>query len=566
MGKSSLANIRSIPKFNCMSKLVLSIKKIYQKDKIYLSVLFLLILVAAVLRFANINSLNFFTYDQSRDALYVKRMIVDHQFRLLGTQTSLPGMYLPPFYYYTIAIVLWLSKLNPVGIDIYSALIGVLTVPLAFFVGNRVFGKPAGLFSAGLFAVSPLVVELTRRAWNPNTLPFFILVAFYFFYQYFLQRKLKYFLLGFAFYGYCLSLHFGAWTLMPLVFFVWMFYLCKTASVRQKIIGAVCSAAIIFFFISPLLLFELRHNFFLLSQAKVFFFDKGHVGTNIGNLAESFISSLIALFTILLSGKILVGYGAPLEFSGKLKELFSLSQPISVVAQKTFSLSFQWWGLVLFGLIVIVSVYLIFVNKKNHLWKLPLLMIWIWVIWGVFASRIYSGSFFFFYYLFIFPAPILLFGFLFKFLFDRWKSVFTKTCLVMIFLSIIIFHIKNTSVFNYVWRDQSDLEKVARIIGGNVSLSEVFNIATIQKDVDRWDRNAVDYRYFVETFEKKRALDWYPQDYEKAHTLFIIDEEGKADVLSSNIMEIEKFKPDKIIGRWPANNNTIVYKVSKKSK
>lgn len=533
---------------------------------IELGVLLLLIIIAAFLRFANITSLNFFTYDQSRDALFVKRMIVDHEFRLLGTQTSLPGMYLPPFYYYTIAVVLWLSRLNPVGIDIYSALIGVLSVPLAYFVANKIFGRPAGIFCAGLFAVSPLVVELTRRAWNPNTLPFFILIAFYFFYKYFLQRKLKHFLLGFSFYGYCLSLHFGAWTLIPLIFFVWMFYLCNTADVRQRIIGAVCSAAIIFFFVSPLLLFELRHNFFLLSQAKVFFFDGGHVGTNIGNLPESFISSLIALFTILLSGKILVGYGAPLEFSGKLKELISLSQPISVVAQKTFSLSFQWWGLVLFGLIMAVSVYSIFVYKKKHLLKLPLIMVWIWVIWGVFASRIYSGSFFFFYYLFIFPAPILLFGFLLKYIFDKWKPVFVKAGLILIFLLIIIFHIKNTSVFNNVWRDENDIKKVADIIASNVSDGESFNIATIQKEVDRWDRNAVDYRYFVETFGKKRALDWYPEDYERSKILYVIDEEGKADVLKSNIMEIEKFKPDKIIGKWLANNETVVYKISKKAK
>ncbi|MGB9637551.1 MAG: hypothetical protein ACPLY7_02010, partial [Microgenomates group bacterium] len=98
------------------------------------------ILIAGILRFSNITKLEFFTYDQARDALFVKRMIVDEQFRLLGTQTSLPGMYLPPFYYYTIAPVLWLFRLNPAGIDIYSAFIGVLSVPLVFYVANKIFG------------------------------------------------------------------------------------------------------------------------------------------------------------------------------------------------------------------------------------------------------------------------------------------------------------------------------------------------------------------------------------------------------------------------------------------
>ena len=204
------------------------------------------VVIAVILRFTDIMALNFFTYDQARDALFVKRMIVDHEWRLLGTQTSLPGMYLPPFYFYTIALVLWLSKLNPVGIDIYSAFIGVLSVPLVYFVANKIFGKPAGIFSAGLFAVSPLVVELTRRAWNPNTLPFFILIAFYFVYMYFKEKKLKYFLLGFGFYGYSLSLHFGAWTLMPLFIFTWFFALIKGKIRIIGLLGAIGISVILY--------------------------------------------------------------------------------------------------------------------------------------------------------------------------------------------------------------------------------------------------------------------------------------------------------------------------------
>ncbi len=177
------------------------------------------------------------------------------------------------------------------------------------------------------------------------------------------------------------------------------------------------------FFTLPLLFFELRHNFFLTNQAKVFFFDGNHIGFSVANFGESFLSSLIALFTILISGKIAVGYGAPLEFTGKLKELFYSSQSISVVAQKPFSLSFQWWGIILFLAIVIFTILFIFVfRKKDKSLKekfLPLVMIWVWILWGILASHLYSGKFFFFYYLFLFPAPFLLFGFLFQYL---WRK------------------------------------------------------------------------------------------------------------------------------------------------
>jgi len=503
--------------------------------------------------------------------LFIKRMIVDHEFRLLGTQTSLPGMYLPPFYYYTILPVLWLFRLNPVGIDIYSALVGVLSVPLVFFVANKIFGKPAGIFSAGLFAVSPLVVELTRRAWNPNTLPFFILLTFYFVYRYFKEKQIKDFLLSFGFYGYSLSLHFGAWTLLPLFVGIWLFRLVQQIKLKglrgMRDLGLLGGLGIFGFFVSPLLIFELRHNFFLTSQAKVFFFDGGHIGPTSGNFVESLTSSLVALFTILISGRIMVGYGAPLEFAGRLKEFFSSSWPISVVAQKPFSLSFQWWGTLIFIFILILSDWKIFLyikGKKTNEFEFPaLILIWIWILWGIFASRIYSGKFFFFYYLYLFPAPILLFGYLFK---KIWEIKLFRLPALLAFLLIIYFHFHYTTVFRSGWRDINDLRRVANVISKNVKDNESFNIATIQRDLDRWDRNSVDYRYFVETSGGKRALDWEPKDYNNSNFLFVIDETGVTDVLKSNIMEIQEFGPKEIIGKWQAVENVIVYKLIKGEK
>ena len=546
-----------------MKKIIKSIKELMLKNRAEGLLLFLILTVAIFLRFYHIARLEFFTYDQARDALFVKRMIVDREFRLLGTQTSLPGMYLPPFYYYTIAVVLWLFRLNPAGIDIYSGLIGVLSIPLVYYVANKIFGKPAGMFSAGLFAVSPIIVELTRRAWNCNTLPFFILIAFYFVYLYFKERKVRDFLLAFTFYGYSLSLHFGAWTLIPLFIYIWFYALIKN---KLKTKWLLTGAGIAFFFISPLLIFELRHNFILVNQAKMFFFDGGHLGAAPGNFWESLISSLISIFTILISGKITVGYGAPLEFSGKFKEFFTSSQQISVVAQKPFSLTYQWWGTGVFLLIFFYSIYIFYKNFKLNKERktndfLPLLLIWIWILWGVFASRIYSGKFFFFYYLYLFPAPILLFGYLCK---KGWENKWLRLPLFLVVLAIVSFHVRFTTVFATGWRNISDLKNVAKIIAQNTPEGIKFNIATIQKDADRWDRNSVDYRYFVETYFKKVSLDWYPENYREAEELFVVSEGGTADVLKSNIMEITEFYPSNILAEWRTEKGIVIYKLGKK--
>lgn len=529
--------------------------KVWLKNNWDLVVLLLVVILGIVLRFWNIHLLQFFTYDQARDAIYVKRIVIDHVPRLLGTQTSLPGMYLPPFYYYTIAPILWLARLNPIGIDVYSATIGVLVILLVYFVANQMFGKPAGIAAAALYSLSPLNVELSRRAWNPNTLPFFILLAFYFLWRCFEKKEEKDFLFSSIVYGYCLSLHFGAWTLAPIFLFSWLFFWKKNGD-KKILLG---SAGAIIFFVLPLFLFELRHNFFLLSQAKIFFFDQQHLGLAQGNFIESILTSVIAIFIILLSGRILVSTQAPLEFSGKLSDLFRFSQPISVVAHKPFSISFQWWGIVILGLIIGFSIWYFFKGKEKTL-KFSLALLWSWVITGIIVSQFYAGKFFFFYYLFLFPVPFLLSGFIAKVF---WESRWGRLIVTLSVLAISCFHLQHTTVFETYWRDINDLHNVARVIGQDVSEEMPFNIASARREADRWDRNAVDYQYFVETFYHRQPLDWLPEDYEKAEILYLVSESGEIDPLKSPIMEVQKFSPKEILATWELPKNIVIYKLGK---
>jgi 4-amino-4-deoxy-L-arabinose transferase-like glycosyltransferase len=539
------------------------VKKILNFFQNRWEVIFLIIVisVAAFLRFHGIFRLQFFTYDQARDAILIKRMVVDHQFRLLGTQTSMPGMFLPPFYYYTAAFFLWLFRLNPIGIDFYDALIGVLTVPLIYLVANKIFGKPAGLFSASLVAVSPLLVEITRRAWNPNSLPFYILASFYFLYLYYREGKIRDFLLAFGFYGYCLSLHFGAWTLLPLFVFSWFYFLFNKG--RKKVLGLLGALGELLFFTAPLFLFEIRHKFFLINQAMGYFISGQRVGFSFFKFIESAFTSFIALFTVLLSGKIKVGHESPLEFPGNLREFFTLPRPISVVAQRPFSIAFSWWGIVILIAIIIASVCVFLGKNKEKVSgkeKLALVMIWIWLIWGIGVSRLYQGGFFFFYYLYLFPIPFLLFGFLGSRL---WRIKTVRLVTLAILILIFSVHLYRTTIFVPTWRDFNGLQRISGVIAGNCLDSESFNIATIRRDKDFWERNSVDYRYFVETFWRKKPLDWFPENYQQAEILFVVDETGQAEVLKSHIMEIEVFKPKMVVGQWEIEKGIKIYKLSK---
>jgi len=141
-------------------------------------ILFLILGLAAFLRFYKLADYQFFTYDQARDALIIKRIVVDKKLTLLGPTVLIPGLNLPPFYYYLMAPVFWLGGFNPLSLDIFSALVGLLTILAVWSVANSFFGKPAGLFAAFFMAISPIMVDLSRRAWNPNSVPLLSIIFF----------------------------------------------------------------------------------------------------------------------------------------------------------------------------------------------------------------------------------------------------------------------------------------------------------------------------------------------------------------------------------------------------
>ena len=138
-----------------------------------------------------------------------------------------------------------------------------------------------------------------------------------------------------------------------------------------------------------------------------------------------------------------------------------------------------------------------------------------------------------------------------------------KLLCVLLGIFILGFNLRHSVAFKKNWRSIDDLRAVSRIISDNIS-EEEFNIATIRRDGDFFERNSVDYRYFVETFGKKNVLGWEPKDYEQAITLFVVDETGKTDTMETNIMEISSFDPEKIIGSWEVGNGIKVYKLLKK--
>src|SRR4030065_1847158 len=83
-----------------------------RKEAIWLG---LILLIGAFFRLYRIGEYMTFLGDEGRDAIIVRRLLVNFDPILIGPRTSIGDMYLGPLYYYMMAPFLLLANFSPVG-------------------------------------------------------------------------------------------------------------------------------------------------------------------------------------------------------------------------------------------------------------------------------------------------------------------------------------------------------------------------------------------------------------------------------------------------------------------
>lgn len=480
--------------------------------------LILILLMAAFLRLWGIWQLGFFTYDQARDALYIKRIIVDHKWRLIGTQTSIPGLYTGPAYYYLMAPFLWIFRLNPIGIDVATALFGILTVGLLYWL-VKIFGRNShlALLVALIYAVQPQVVNQSRFAWNPNTMPFFTLLFILGLYLVSKKKTLGWLMAFFAL-AISLQLHYSAICFLPVLLIFLIFSRKEVKFDRWFLAGLL----LFFFLMSPLIFFDLRHHF-TNTRAILLYLKRGAPGEI---PPPPFFPGLFEKLRLLLV-EIVFGIKDKLISLGVILLIFFLSV-LSYLKQKNFRL----------GIFLALSC----------------------LVFGVLVASFYRGSFFEFYLTLLYPMGFLLMGILASFLFNR--GYWWKIGLVLFFLIIFFFNLRKIDIFTEPKRTISDLKLVTGVMAEDIKESDSFNLAGVLGK-GRFDYNAVDYRYFLETYYGKKALDWDVLDYQKAKVLYLISEVGEIKPLAVGIWEVNLFGPKEVLRTWELPQGVVIYKLGK---
>lgn len=464
-------------------------------------VLIFILLLASFLRFYRIADYMVFLGDEGRDALIVKRMIVDHKFTLLGPIASVAPFHLGPIYYYLMLPFLWIFRLNPLGPAVMVALFGVATVFLIYLTGKKFFNSSVGLIASFLYAIAPLVIIHSRSSWNPNVVPFFALLTIYF--LKIAEEKKEIWHLGIVGFllGICLQLHYICLFLIAIVGIYFLIFLPQ----RKKLISCLYLLGGFILGWSPFLAFELRHQF-----------------VNLKNL-----------YWFLTGGeKVAIGGKSFWEI---IKDVFLRSFNDLVVAKNPLLLK-----------VLVVSFFFLIWKAIKERKNKSYILLGLWFLGGIFLFGFFKGTIHTYYLVFMFPAPFLITGLALEKIskIKKWGVVLAG----VIFLSLVWVNIKANPLRQTPNRQLAQTKEIAAFILEKTG-GRPFNLALISPS-----NTDFAYRYFLEVWGKPAVIIDPPQvDPERktvTEQLFVICEDRNCQPVGHPLWEIAGFGMAKISQEW----------------
>lgn len=269
-------------------------------NKYALNFLLLLVLVvAAFLRLWRLPNTLQFLADQGRDATVVARIFTDLDPVFIGPVTSIGNMYLGPFYYYFMLPWLFLTYPSPLGPAYAVAIVGIITVYLTYALGKQMFGWQPALMASGLLATNFVAIEFNRFSWNPNIAPLFGLLILWTVWK--AKNKPAYWLVFGLLAGLIIQLHYIALLAVAaggLVYLangisIWKIHKFNNNKIREWLLAGLGAGCIFLLTLTPLLLFDIKHNFLnLRGFANMFGSSQAFVGESQSGVASKLLQAI----------------------------------------------------------------------------------------------------------------------------------------------------------------------------------------------------------------------------------------------------------------------------------
>ena len=476
-----------------------------------------LTLVALALRLYRIPEYLTFLGDEGRDVRIV-RDLLHGNLVFIGPQTSIGNMYLGPLYYYMMAPALFLSRLDPTGPAVMVALLSVITIIFTWWVARHWFGPSAAFIAALLFSLSPVAIIYSHSSWNPNPIPFFALLSIFSLYQVWQKQRFRWLIVAGISLAFALQMHYLGLLLLPVLGTFWLAALFQIKSDKNKLKSfLICSLLAVSCFLllmSPLVLFDLKHQGMNFHAFKAFFSDRQTtVNVNPANSDRFWVVATKVTQDL----------------------LFGQSKPVLPVATAALLLLF-----------VPLLWYFKFLSP-------PLLITSLWFLTGIFGLGLYKQHVYAHYFGFLFPVVFLLSGWIISRLLHS-KSILASLPGLALLVAILYFSLTQ-SPLKFPPNRQLQVTETAVDLVIKESGGQPFNFGLIAKQ--NYDES---YRYF---FENKHSLLTRSED-KITDQLFVICEDGdKCQPEGHPQWQIAAFGPSTTVSTWNVNHLKIYKLVHK---
>lgn len=472
----------------------------------------LIAIFVLLIRTWSLASLATFGGDLGYDLAEIKK-IIGGNLTLLGSPIARTGgtfLYLGPLYYYLQVPFLLLTKLDPFGAAIPIILTWPITTIFVYLINKNLFSKEAGIFASLIAALSPYFINRL----GPPSQPYLIIPltsALVYLTLKAKEKNHKIFLICGFLAGLTANLHYLALITFPatILFAVYAFKSSRIKNVIFIIVGFTTA-------ISPIILFELRNEFFLTHQI----FKQASAG--------SFSSSTVSITTKLIDS---------LNFIST--DILGIHTP----------------SLLLF-ILMLASIFLALKNVKAQNKRILTFLVSLLVL-NFLGVIFYSGGANPHYLAVSYPIIFILLGAVIYFSKKVHKSL---PYVLMIFLSVSLFKANNffqeTGYTMPQGMNLSQIRKVSRIIALDAPIDKPFNIASTLDG----DTRSMSYRYLVEVYGKTpQNVERYPE----SQVIYLVSRHDEEEIKRYTVWEISSFHPFDFANSWEITNGIHLYKLVK---
>jgi 4-amino-4-deoxy-L-arabinose transferase-like glycosyltransferase len=461
----------------------------------------LLLLIAIVLSGIYVRLIHFrdhitFQSDQGRDALIAADILTKGDIALIGPVTSVGNMYLGPLYYYVMTPFLALTYPDPSGPAYGIALLSIITIIGMYWVGKRVFNPTIALVASFFYAFMGVSITYSRFSWNPNIAPPLGLALFYALYMAVIKQKHRWWVIVGLLFALLLQSHYVVLSALPALLGLFTYSYWRSSKKFPLLISAVIAIGVLLVSLTPLVVFDFRHNHIISSGFSQFLTSNEEHIRPVSKLTNTIRDFELRSWLILAQF-----LGSKEVWSNRLLVILSFIAMIIIGRSKTVPI------------------------------KKPFLLVSSLLVSAIVATSFYTSTIFDHYVLYLVPVICYFYAGLSWYVWSRWKQ--PLSLIFLGFLSIFYAYI-NLAPLKF-WKPQlPSLDLYAHVVQDTlIHLPEGhYNMILLSSNRDYYGMN---YRYFFEVSERSpQAQD----SYENLDYLVVIDELDLTNPLDTNVYEI----------------------------